>query len=106
MRSQNPTDIAEDTKEQVNGLVDDASEVVKNIASRGKAAAQEAGETAQGVARQAARQAGAAAETVYNQSLEARDVIEQAVVQNPLLSLFVAGAVGYGLACLVKMNRE
>jgi ElaB/YqjD/DUF883 family membrane-anchored ribosome-binding protein len=61
---------------------------------------------AQDMARQAAQQAGAAAESVYNQSLEAREMLERAVVQNPLLSLLVAGAVGYGLACLVKMNRE
>ena len=58
------------------------------------------------MAKQAAQQAGAAAQTAYNRTLDARQTVEQAVVENPLLSLLVAGAVGYGLACLVKMNNR
>jgi len=90
--------------EQAKSVITETTEAAKAAVSRGMTAAQEAGEAAQGMARQAAQQATAAAGTVYNQSLEARDVLEQAVVQNPFLSLLVAGAIGYGLACLVR-NR-
>ena len=92
-----------------------ASETVRNAAQRAKntlaetverveGAAAEAGEKAQGVAREAGRQAAAAAQTLYGQGDAVRDVVERAVVGNPWSAILIAGALGYGLACLVKQR--
>ena len=92
-----------------------ASETIRNAAQRAKSAlaetaervdgaAAEAGERAQGVAREAGKQARAAAQTLYGQGDVVRDVVERAVVANPWGAILIAGALGYGLACLVKQR--
>jgi ElaB/YqjD/DUF883 family membrane-anchored ribosome-binding protein len=94
MSEQNPKDMAGDAAQQAKG-------VIAETADRVKGAAVDAGDRAQAFAREAGRQATAAAETLYGQGNEMRDVIERTVVENPWPALLIAGAIGYGMACLV-----
>jgi ElaB/YqjD/DUF883 family membrane-anchored ribosome-binding protein len=94
MSEQDPKDTAGDATQQAKGVIAETAERVKG-------AALDAGDRAQAFAREAGRQATAAAETLYGQGNEMRDVIERTVVENPWLALLIAGAIGYGMACLV-----
>jgi ElaB/YqjD/DUF883 family membrane-anchored ribosome-binding protein len=73
-------------------------------ANRVQEAAIEVGGKAQEFAREAGRQAGAAAQSLYGQGNVVLDVVERAVVENPWGAVLIAGALGYGLACLVKQR--
>jgi ElaB/YqjD/DUF883 family membrane-anchored ribosome-binding protein len=95
MSEQDPNDMVGEAAQQ-------AKKVIADTAQRVKGAALDAGDRAQTFAREAGRQATAAAETLYGQGNEMRDVIERAVVENPWPALLIAGAIGYGMACLVK----
>jgi ElaB/YqjD/DUF883 family membrane-anchored ribosome-binding protein len=79
-----------------------AKSTLVETADRVQEAAMEAGGKAQEFARDAGRQAGAAAQGLYGQGNVALDIVERAVVENPWGAILVAGALGYGLACLVK----
>jgi hypothetical protein len=56
--------------------------------------------TAQDVVREAGRQASAVAESVYGQGGDLIEVIEGAIRGNPISSVLVAAALGYGIARL------
>ena len=60
---------------------------------------------AQEYAREAGRQASAAAQNVYGHGNETLDVVENFARENIWTALLLAGAVGYGLACIVKNAR-
>jgi hypothetical protein len=55
----------------------------------------------QGAARQAGNQATRAATNLYQQGSRAGDFITQYAVEQPVVALLVAGAIGYGLAYLI-----
>ena len=73
--------------QQVDSLVEDASDVANGVANR---------------AMSAMREAGAAAESLYDQGSEAGDYVLRMVSNNPLPALLVAGAVGYVIASLAR----
>jgi ElaB/YqjD/DUF883 family membrane-anchored ribosome-binding protein len=88
----NPKD-TEDSASAIAQTVSGAADKVSRVAGQ-------AAETAQGVAREAGRQASAVAESVYGQGGDLVDVIEGAIRGNPISSVLVAAAVGYGIARL------
>jgi ElaB/YqjD/DUF883 family membrane-anchored ribosome-binding protein len=92
-------------QEKIEAAADEAVGVIAETAGMLKSAATEAGNTAQEYAREAGRQAGAMAQTAYSSGNEALDVVEDVIRQNPWTALLLAGAAGYGLACLVKSAR-
>jgi hypothetical protein len=73
----------------VSGAVDKVSSVAGHAA-----------ETAQDVAREARRQANAVVESAYGQGGDLVEVIEGAIRGNPISSVLVAAALGYGIARL------
>jgi ElaB/YqjD/DUF883 family membrane-anchored ribosome-binding protein len=97
---------------QIKEAAEEAQGTIAETAERVRSAAVEAGGKAQEFAAEAGRQAGAAAQaaygaaqTAYSTGNDALDVVEDLARQNIWASLLVAGAVGYGLACLVKNSR-
>ncbi len=84
--------------QEAQGVIAETAETVKNVAANAAARGQE-------FAREAGQQASAAAATAYGASNEFLDVVEGAIRQNPWSALLIAGAAGYGLACLVKHSR-
>ena len=84
--------------QDAQGVIAETAETVKNAAVNAAARGQE-------LARGAGQQASAAAATAYEASNEFLDVVEGAIRQNPWSALLIAGAAGYGLACLVKNSR-
>jgi ElaB/YqjD/DUF883 family membrane-anchored ribosome-binding protein len=90
--------------DQIRGAARQAKSTLAETAETVKSAAIDATGAAQEYAREAGRQATAAAQSVYGQSGVVFDAVERTVVENPWGALLIAGALGYGLACLVK-NR-
>jgi ElaB/YqjD/DUF883 family membrane-anchored ribosome-binding protein len=82
---------------QAKSTLAETTDMVKGVAA-------EATGTAQEYAREAGKQASAAAQNLYGQSGVMLDAVEKTVAENPWPALLIAGALGYGLACLVK-NR-
>jgi ElaB/YqjD/DUF883 family membrane-anchored ribosome-binding protein len=97
MSEQDPKDVLRDAAQRAKGVIADTAETVKNVAT-------EASDRAQDFARQSGRQATAAAESLYGQGNEVRDVIERTVVEHPWPALLIAAAIGYGMACVIH-NR-
>lgn len=92
------------TDETIRNAARQAKGTLAETAETVKSAAVDAGGAAQEYAREAGRQASAAAQSLYGQSGVVLDAVERTVVENPWGALLIAGALGYGLACLVK-NR-
>ena len=100
---------------QRNGVIEAAEEVQGRVAETAqtiKETAATIGGKAQEVAAEAGRQAGAAAQTAYGAAQSAYStsndllgVVEGMARENVWPALLVAGAIGYGLACLVKNSR-
>jgi ElaB/YqjD/DUF883 family membrane-anchored ribosome-binding protein len=91
-----------------NGITEAAAEAQGTIAETAQTVrdtAADLGAKAGEYAREAGRQAGAAAQTAYSTGNDVRDMVEGFTRQNVWSSLLIAGAVGYGLACLVKNTR-
>ena len=68
------------------------------------ARAAEIGGKAQEYAREAGRQASAAAQTAYTTGNDMLGVVEGVARENIWPALLIAGAIGYGLACIVKQR--
>jgi ElaB/YqjD/DUF883 family membrane-anchored ribosome-binding protein len=93
---------------QRNGVteaVQDAQNTIAETAQTVKDTAVDIGAKAQDYAREAGRQASAAAQTAYSTGNDVLGVVESFTRENVWGSLLIAGAVGYGLACLVKSTR-
>jgi ElaB/YqjD/DUF883 family membrane-anchored ribosome-binding protein len=88
--------------QQASDVVRKAGRQAKSTLAETADRVQEAAMEAGGKAQEFARQAGAAAQGLYGQGNVALDIVERAVVENPWGAILVAGALGYGLACLVK----
>ncbi|MBV8775828.1 MAG: hypothetical protein JO032_06220 [Alphaproteobacteria bacterium] len=97
MSDQQTSDMIRDSARQAKGTIAETAETVRNTAMEASGRAQE-------MAREAGRQATAAAQNLYGQSGVALDTVERLVVENPWGAILIAGAVGYGLACLVKQR--
>ena len=93
---------------QRNGVteaVQDAQNTIAETAQTVKDAAVDIGSKAQDYAREAGRQASAAAQNAYSTGNDVLGMVEGFTRENVWGSLLIAGAVGYGLACLVKSTR-
>ena len=89
-------EMSEQARDTANGAVRQARNALSDTADSVKNLANDAAERAQLLA----REAGAAAESLYNSDMRAN--IERAVVENPWAALLVAGALGYGIARLMR----
>jgi ElaB/YqjD/DUF883 family membrane-anchored ribosome-binding protein len=93
---------------QRNGVIEAAEEARGTIAETAqtvKDTAADLGVKAQQYATEAGKQVGAAAQKVYGNGNEALNLVEGAIRENVWASVLIAGAVGYGLACLIKNRR-
>jgi ElaB/YqjD/DUF883 family membrane-anchored ribosome-binding protein len=98
----------EEMRTQRNGVIEAAEEAqgaVVEAAQTVKDTAADLGAKAQQYAAEAGRQVGAAAQTVYGSGNEVADLVEGLMRKNVWASVLIAGAVGYGVACLVKSSR-
>ena len=94
-----------ETAEQAQGTIADAAQTVKDTAADLGAKAADMGTKAGEYAREAGRQASAAAQTAYSTSNDMIDMVEGFTRENVWGSLLIAGAIGYGLACLIKNTK-
>jgi ElaB/YqjD/DUF883 family membrane-anchored ribosome-binding protein len=93
---------------QRNGIIEaaqDAQGTIAETAQTVKDTAADLGSKAQQYAAEAGRQASAAVQTAYGTGNDALGVVEGFARENVWSSLLIAGAIGYGLACLVKNSR-
>ena len=95
MSDQQASDMVREAGRQVKSTLAETADMVQGVAS-------DAGAKAQEYAREASRQATAAAQSLFGQGNVVLDVVERTVVENPWGAVLIAGALGYGLACLVK----
>ena len=99
MNGQNQGKDVKEAAEQAEGAIAETAQMLKGVAA-------DVGGRVQDLARETGRQAGvaasAAAQTVYGTSGEVLDVVEGAIRENLWGALLIAGAAGYGLACLIK----
>ncbi|HTZ38191.1 MAG TPA: hypothetical protein VMB84_19345 [Stellaceae bacterium] len=101
---------------QANGVIESGQEAAQAAIEAGDRLKETAGDVlnrasdmagkAQDYAREAGRQAGAMAQSMYGQGNEALDMVEGFVRDNVWTGLLIAGAIGYGLACLVKTTTR
>ena len=95
---QTPRNGITETIEQGQGAVAEAAQTVRDTAAS-------LGSRAQQLAAEAGRQASAAAQTAYGTGNDMLDTVEGMARENIWPALLIAGAVGYGLACVVKNSR-
>ncbi|HWE79174.1 MAG TPA: hypothetical protein VG270_11710 [Pseudolabrys sp.] len=93
------------TGEQAQSAIAETAQTVKETAAELGAKAADMGVKAGEYARVAGRQASAAAQSAYGTGNDVMDVVESFTRENVWGSLLIAGAIGYGLACLVKNVR-
>jgi uncharacterized protein YjbJ (UPF0337 family) len=84
-------DVAGDTDTQAAGTVREAAGKVQNLYGQAKDAAREATESATDFARKAVQNTG-----------DGSEAVAKMVQDNPLGSLLMAGAIGFGLAMLLR----
>jgi ElaB/YqjD/DUF883 family membrane-anchored ribosome-binding protein len=106
MKSQFGTNGISETAQETTGAVVETAQMLRDTASDVAGKASDVAGQAQEYAREAGRQATAAAQSLYGQSNEVLDVVESFARENVWGALLIAGAVGYGLACLVKSTTR
>jgi vacuolar-type H+-ATPase subunit H len=94
--------------EQVSSFGNAAKEGITNAVERGRdlaaqaqTAAVQMGGTLRDAATEASKQAANAAGKAYEQGTQAADYVSRSTVQQPLLALLVAGAIGYAIAYMI-----
>ena len=105
MKGQTQKNGISEAVQEAQGTVIETAQMLKDTASDAAGMASDVAGRAQEYAREAGRQATAAAQSVYGQSNEMLDVVEGFARENVWSALLIAGAIGYGLACLVKSTR-
>jgi ElaB/YqjD/DUF883 family membrane-anchored ribosome-binding protein len=95
---------AERVGEQVESTLDQGKAVVEDLANRasetGRQAVNRAGEFIEGVAPQAKQ----VASNLYEQGSQSGEFVRQAVAQQPVTALLIAGAIGYALGYLMHRH--
>jgi hypothetical protein len=83
-----------------------AAKMAGDLSDQAKSMTAAAGESAAEMGRRARDQAGAAVsaarDVITQQGSRAGDYLTQNINEYPLTSLLIAGAIGYGLACLFR----
>jgi ElaB/YqjD/DUF883 family membrane-anchored ribosome-binding protein len=95
MSDQDPKPAAETAIRRAREAAGETVDTIRDAAGDVAAAAQDA-------VRSAGRRAGAAAEALRGQGGDVIDVIERTVADNPWSSVLIAGAIGFGLAQLLR----
>ena len=88
-----------EASEAAQGAVVETAQMLRDAATG-------AGTAAQVIAAATGRQARAAVQSAYGTGNDMLGQVEVMARENIGLSLLIAGAVGYGLACLVKNARR
>jgi ElaB/YqjD/DUF883 family membrane-anchored ribosome-binding protein len=91
---------AQDTQNTIAETAQTVKDTAANITGKAQEYAAEAGRQATA----AAQTAYGAAQTAYSTGNEMLDAVEGMARENIWPALLIAGAVGYGLACLVKQR--
>jgi ElaB/YqjD/DUF883 family membrane-anchored ribosome-binding protein len=92
-------------QDHVAEAADRAQGAIVETAQTVRDAAADMGARASDYAREAGRQVSGAARSAYGSGNDMLDVVEGFARSNVWASLAIAGAVGYGLACLIKNSR-
>ena len=87
--------------DQVNRGIASAADTASDLAGKAQTAAAEAGSTIQGAASETVKQVRDAAAKTYSQGVQAVDYLSRNTSEQPLLALFLAGAVGYAIAHMI-----
>jgi ElaB/YqjD/DUF883 family membrane-anchored ribosome-binding protein len=82
-----------------------AGTMIRTAGEQARSVAEDASTAAQDLARKARDQAVAAGDTLCKQGTQASDYLAARVSEYPLTAVIIAGAVGYGLALMMR-NRE
>jgi ElaB/YqjD/DUF883 family membrane-anchored ribosome-binding protein len=93
--------VFQDLQAGAGEVMEKANALVREVSTAGSQAVVQAGDAAQGVAREVGNQAGQAAATVYQHGARAGGYLSRYAAEQPLTALLIAGAVGYGLAYLI-----
>jgi ElaB/YqjD/DUF883 family membrane-anchored ribosome-binding protein len=108
-------DLAAKSQEMVQGKIDQAKPVLRDLQESAAAAIDKTADLArkvstagvqavdaiQGAARDVGNQASQAATTVYQQGARAGGSVSRYAAEQPLTALLVAAAIGYGIAYLI-----
>jgi hypothetical protein len=88
---------AKNLKDGITNAVDAGSD----LAGKAQTAATAAGSTIRDAATEAGKQVSDAAAKTYAQGAQAAEYLSRNTVEQPLLALLVAGAIGYGIAYMI-----
>jgi ElaB/YqjD/DUF883 family membrane-anchored ribosome-binding protein len=80
--------------------------MARDVGEQARAAAADAGATAQDLARRGREQAAAASDALYQQGMRAGEYLTENVNEYPLTALLIAGAIGYGIAFLIHARWQ
>jgi ElaB/YqjD/DUF883 family membrane-anchored ribosome-binding protein len=94
-------DTATSAAEGTGGMTEQARNMVRNLGEQARSAMSDPGATAQDLARRARDQATMAGDMLYQQGSRAGEYLSRNINEYPFAALLIAGAVGYGLACLI-----
>jgi ElaB/YqjD/DUF883 family membrane-anchored ribosome-binding protein len=81
-----------------------AMDKIANLAQKASTAGVQAADAIQDVARDVGNQVGQAATSAYQQGARAGGSVSRYAAEQPLTALFVAAAIGYGVAYLIHRS--
>jgi hypothetical protein len=84
-----------------NAGVASAVKTVTDMAGKARTATTDAGSTIRDAAIDTGKRVGDAAAKTYHQAVQASEYVRKNTVDQPLLALLIAGAIGYGIAYMV-----
>jgi hypothetical protein len=96
----NAGDAAEDLKSRITS----AAGTVRDLAGKARTAAVEAGTSINGAAIEAGKQVGNAAVKACRQGSRAGEYVSRNTAEHPLAALLIAGALGYGIAHMIRRH--
>ena len=89
--------VLRDLRESAAAAVDKTADLARKVS----APAVQAADAIEGIARDVGNQMGQAASAVYEQGARAGGSVSRYTAEQPLTTLLIAGAIGYGLAYLI-----
>jgi ElaB/YqjD/DUF883 family membrane-anchored ribosome-binding protein len=89
--------VLRDLQESAAAAVDKTADLARKVS----APAAQAADAIQGIARDVGNQMGQAASAVYEQGARAGGSVSRYTAEQPLTTLLIAGAIGYGFAYLI-----
>ena len=92
--------VLRDLQESAGAAMDKVADLAQNASTAGVQAA----DAIQHVARDVGNQVGQAATSAYQQGARAGESVSRYAAEQPLTALFVAAAIGYGVAYLIHRS--